>query len=209
MDFRFPDDPIRISREALKSLDDEAPGTWCMQPKYDGWRRPILVHEDGRVAFHAKRNAGEEAAKQPPQDLIEEFKSLPWPVGIALDAEWMGPRLIDVLRGEHRLYLFDITSLNGQFLQNIPPKERYENLKTLFEAVKSKAKVEVSRIILAPMWEQDLWKHFAELEKNEPLCEGVVLRHKASKLIGNRWSATKNQLWHKVKWRDIKEKTAF
>jgi ATP-dependent DNA ligase len=209
MDFRFPDDPLRISRDALKGLDDEAPGTWCMQPKYDGWRRPIWIHEDGRVAFHAKRNSGEEAAKQPPTDLVEEFRSLGWPTGIALDAEWMGPRLIDVLKGEHRLYLFDIVALNGEFLQGMAPKQRYENLRTLFEMVKAKSKTEASRIVLAPMWEQDLWKHFEELEKHEPLCEGVVLRHKNSGLIGNRWEATKNKLWHKVKWRDIKERTAF
>lgn len=209
MDFRFPDDPIRISRDGLKKLDDEPEGSWCLQPKYDGWRRPIYVHEDGRVAFHAKRNDGEEASKQPPQDLVEEFKSLPWPKGLALDAEWMGPRLVDVLHGEHRLYLFDITYLDGQFLKDMPPQQRYEGLRTLFEMVKAKGRTDTPRIILAPMWDRELWKHFEELEKNEPLCEGVVVRHKSSGLVGSRWEATKNKLWHKVKWRDIKEKTAF
>lgn len=226
MEFRFPDNPTRISRDALMELDQERPGTWTAQPKYDGWRRPIYVHEDGRVTFHAKYqdHTKEEAAKQPPAELVEEFKSLAWPKGIALDVEWMGTRLKDELKGEHHFQIFDLLAMNGQFLENMPHAERLANLKTICELVRGKPLpndrergilIPSSDLSLAPhvhlvqTVDRDLWKFFEEHEKNNPLAEGVVIRHAQSKLIGDRWGATDNRLWHKIKWRNIKEATAF
>lgn len=225
MEFRFPDNPTRISRDALMELDQEAPGTWVATPKYDGWRRPIYVHEDGRVTFHAKYADGrEEAAKQPPPALVEEFKSLKWPKGIALDVEWMGTRMVEELKGEHHFQIFDLLAMNGQFLEAMPPAERVANLKTICELIRGKpiqgdkAKgiiLPASDLSLTPhihlveTVDRDLWRFFEELEKNNPLCEGIVIRHAQSRLIGDRWDATSNKLWHKCKWRNIKEATAF
>lgn len=226
MDFRFPDNPVRISRDALKELDQEAPGTWTAQPKYDGWRRPIYVHEDGHVTYHAKYqdHTKEEASKQPPTELIEEFKALNWPKGIALDVEWMGTRMKDELKGQHHFQIFDLLAMNGEFLEKMPPSERIANLKTICELVRGKpfsgdsakgiligpdGSSLTEHIHLVETVDRDLWKFFEAQEKGNPLAEGIVIRHKASKLTGDRWASTDNRLWHKIKWRNIKEATAF
>jgi ATP-dependent DNA ligase len=209
MDYRFPDDPSRISKDALKRLDEETPpGTYLCQKKLDGWRRPAWFHEDGTITYHSKRNHGEEAAIQPPEELRRELEGMGWPRGIALDMEWMGPRLKDVLRGENHFYIFDLLCHDGRFLEDIPPAQRHATLKTLFEMLKAASKTPTDRIHLVEMVDRDLWKFF-EQEQENPLAEGIVLRHAESSLVGDRWETKKNRLWLKCKWRDIKEPTVL
>lgn len=219
MEFRYPDNPVRISRDALKELDAEGPGVWALAPKMDGWRREVCFHEDNRVTFHAKHNTGEEAARNAPEDLVNELKGLSWPKGLVLDIEWMGTRLKDLYKGEHAFHILDVLAVEGTFLEKVNPFERHKMLRDICLLVSkggSEPKDPLSseldlteRIHLTPMKDRNLWSHFVEQEKNNPKAEGVVVRHVASGLILDRWAAKENKLWHKVKWRDIKEKTAF
>ena len=111
--FRYPDDPLRVSVDHLKKLQDKEPGRWMAQFKYDGWRCPIYKF-DGSFHFYAKRSTTSERDKPPPASLVAELEKLNLPDGCAFDAEWMGPRDIKgLLKGRHYFVLFDMTYHNG------------------------------------------------------------------------------------------------
>jgi ATP-dependent DNA ligase len=203
MKFRYPDDPSRISAEALAKLEQDYPGAFIAQVKGDGWRRPAYI-EDGEVTFYAKSGDGGPAAKLPPQDLIDEFVSMGWPDGIALDMEWMGPRLKDVLRGRHEFWVFDMVYQDHRWLgKRVGFEERLRRLRQVWETLAT-----VPRVKLLQTWDSDLVQRFEE-QKQNPLSEGLVIRSKTSKLIGSATSKKKNPGMMKVKYRDIDEKTEF
>lgn len=222
MTFRFPDDPIRVSKEELSRMDEEMPGTWIAQAKSDGWRRPgYLMNGDvfpdgcplcpsgskkpGRHwHFFAKRGGGEEASRQPPVDLVEELSSLAFPDNVAFDMEWMGPRMVDVLNGLHEFRIFDIQYLEGKWLGGLPFPERYAKLRTLFAAAQAAGRGS-DRVRLVDVVDSGLVRFF-DAQVGDPLSEGVVLRHGKSRLIGDLRGARDNPLWRKVKYRDIKER---
>lgn len=211
MKFRWPDDPNRISAQYLAQLDQDPPGTFIAQPKYDGWRRPAYLFPDG-WRFFAKRGTGEEAAKQPPDDLVKEFASLNWPPGVALDMEWVGPRCKDDLlrrygsRDYNGFRIFDMLYMNGEWIGGMPFGERLRNLETIFSLASGGSVSE--RIFVAPWTDRGLVQFF-EQSKQDPLLEGIVLKRAKSRLEGHPTSAKKNPQWFKVKWRDIKEPALF
>lgn len=225
MMFRFPDDPTRVSREYLRKLDEEPFGTWLAQPKSDGWRRPGYfmngdLFKDGcpicppsqkkagrHWHFFAKKSDGQEALRQPPQDLVEELSLIPFPDNTAFDMEWMGPRVVDALRGRNEFRIFDLMYLSGIWQGTIAFPERYANLKSIFADCIGKTSG-VERISLVPMVDKDLGVYF-DLQKKDGTSEGLVLRHRQSTLIGNVRSVQSNPLWLKVKYRDIKEPALY
>lgn len=220
MRFRFPDDPSRVSQDELKRMDSQ--WVWLAQMKSDGWRRPGYLmdgdsfpqgcplcplgrRQNGRHwHFYAKRGTGEEAAKQPPRDLVEELEALDLPSNTALDMEWMGPRMVDELHGRHEFRVFDIHYMQGAWLGEMTFPERYARLEQVFAAARAATKHSVERVRLVPVVSKDLVKFF-EAQKSDPLSEGLVLRHAKSKLVGDLRSPASNRLWRKVKYRDIKE----
>jgi ATP-dependent DNA ligase len=203
MKFRYPDDPGRISVEGLAQMEQDWPGYLLAQVKGDGWRRPAYI-EEGQVTFYAKRGDGQEAATQPPQDLIDEFMDMGWPDGIALDMEWMGPRCVEVLKGRHEFWIFDMMYFEGKWLGR---RTGFEARLRLLREVLSGLSMP-PRVKLLETWSSDFVAHFDE-QKQNPLSEGLVLRRKDSKLIGSNTSAKKNPGMMKVKYRDIKEKAGF
>lgn len=208
MNFRFPDDPNRISVDYLKELTDSSPeGELYGQVKSDGWRRPGYK-VNGKWSFYAKRGIGEEAAKQPPADLVAEMASMGWPDNIAFDMEWMGTRCKEQLKGVHHFRIFDLLYLDGVWQGKVPFRERYSKLRQLFLAAKQKAIGPTDRIVLVEARTKNLSEWFQE-QKQDPLSEGLVVRRAGSGLIGDIRKNQTNPQWFKIKYRDIKEPTAF
>jgi hypothetical protein len=202
MKFRYPDDPGRITAAYLASLEQDYPGVFLAQVKGDGWRRPAYI--DGDITFYAKRGDGREAATQPPQDLVDEFAEMGWPDGIALDMEWMGPRVKEVMKGRHEFWVFDMVYHDHRWLgRRTGFEDRLKRLREIWAGLRPSPRVK----LLEP-WDGDFVRHFEDQMTN-PLSEGLVLRRKDSKLIGDLSSAKKNPGMMKVKYRDIKEKAGF
>lgn len=206
MKWRYPDDPTRITRDYLCELNESQPGTWLAQVKYDDWRRP--AYRIGKDWNFGSKYGGAKAEIQPPPDLVRELDSMGWPENIALDMGWMGRRCKDVLRGKNMLVVFDMLYLNGAWQGGVPFRQRYDNLKTIFEVARAKAKGPTDRIVLADLQDGDLVKLF-DAQKQDPLSEGLVLRRFDSLLIGNFRNREKNPLWKKIKYRDIHEPTGY
>jgi len=195
LQYRYPDDPVRITTENLKTM---AQGLWLAQKKSDGWRCPAY-RSGGTWTYYSKDGS---RLAMPPVTLTSEFEALPWPDGIAFDMEWMGPRQAAHLRGHHSFRAFDLLYLDGKWLGNVGFQERYRLLQDAFSAIpKGKHSPNVT---LVPLIHGDLLPAF-EKEKSDPLSEGLVIRMTTSKLVGNLKSKTKNPFWRKLKYRDVHE----
>lgn len=195
--FRYPDNPVEVGPAELYRIERDEPGRHLAQFKWDGWRRPIYIEDDG-IKLFSKHDF--QAKKSPPQALMDELKSLSFPVGTAFDAEWMGQRCTSLLNGRHYFVLFDLPYYNGQWQGDVPYEQRYANLKTLFALHKARAGVETPNIVLEPTVELGFLEMF-ERSKQMPLTEGIVLKARTSKLKGKFVGAADNGLWIKCKWR--------
>lgn len=223
MDFRYPDDPIRVPHDQLQEMEDLLPGQWIAQPKGDGWRRPGYF-ENGQWVFYSKRN--EEASKLPPEDLLGELAGMTWPEGTAIDMEWMGPRCVEEMRKRHyglnllpvpyqgktydptpghELWIFDLLYADGKWQGRQPADERIAKLEKIFKQA-SAGSPGHPRIILVQSRREKLADFFQEQTK-DPLSEGLVLRQAQSKLIGSARNPAKNKGMLKAKYRDIKTAT--
>ena len=205
--FRYPDDPRRISVEKLKTVEETEPaGSWLAQKKWDDWRKPAYKI-NGVWTFKSKH--AKEARIIPPPDLVRELDALQLPDNTALDLGWVGRRdVYETLNGRNFLVLWDLLYWNDQWQGQVPYLQRWANLKTLVTLHKEKASIPTDRILLAETREKGFAEYFEE-QKQDPLSEGIVLKRTISKLIGNASKAEDNPHWWKVKYRDIKEPTAF
>jgi hypothetical protein len=195
MQYRFPDDPLRITTENLKTM---VPGQWLAQKKSDGWRCPAY-RSDGVWTYYSKD--GNRLA-MPPETLRREFEALAWPENVAIDMEWMGPRCSSTLKGQHSFRLFDLIYFGNKWLGTTGFQERHARLSETFsKASKGKAHPNVA---LVPILHGDLLAAF-EKEKSDPLSEGLVIRMASSGLVGSHKSKSKNPFWRKLKYRDVHE----
>src|SRR3990172_13001131 len=105
MQFRWPDDPLRVGPAELIRIDRTEPVQWFGTFKWDGWRRPIYI-DNGTIQLFSKHDW--QAKKIPPRALMDELRSMGFPDGKAIDAEWMGPRCAEVMGGRHWFVLFDL-----------------------------------------------------------------------------------------------------
>jgi len=175
---RHPDNPQKVSVDYLCGLDAQAPGRWLAQKKLDGWRR-TADNTSGSWVYGAKHTTGS-AAKQLPEELRREFESLPWPKGVALDMEWLGNRVVSDVKG-HSLHVFDILMLNGEWMGYVSFQDRYSILHEMMriDYCGSGQNVKIVPVRCNP----GLSDFFLE-QNQDPLSEGIVVRHKDSKLIG-------------------------
>ena len=194
--YRFPDNPCLIPFGELAYYDKQ--GGWMCQPKWDGWRRPCyLLKAKGLWEFHAKHT---EQGISPPAGLVAELVSLDFPDGTAFDAEWMGPRVIDVLRGRHFFMMLDLLYWGGQWQGDVPCESRYQNMKTLVTLSKAKQRVPTPNIEVVDSIDAGFLGYFKD-QRTNPLTEGVVIKHKRSLLKGDFRRPQDNPLWFKAKYR--------
>ena len=203
---RYPDNPTAISFDFLKQLDRDPPGTWIGSAKLDGWRK-ICDNTSGAWHYGAKHTKGD-AARPLPEDLRLEFGSLPWPAGICLDAEWLGPRVASVVK-EHSLHVFDILTAGGEWLGNVPYWKRQEMLKDLrvdmvesFWEIPLRQQLPEGRHVhlVQTFSNPGLCERYEE-QKLNPLSEGLVVRHKSSLLTGSFAGCAKGDRFYKIKYR--------
>jgi hypothetical protein len=194
----------------MHKLERMSPGIWWGFTKGDGWRRPCYFDERGWT-YYAKRGEGEEARKSPPDVLRKQFESMKWPRGMALDLEWMGPRLREYFPSEHNheFWIFDILYHDWKWQGKVGFADRWELLNEVYDDACGGKPEDFPRIRLLTPAKENLVEAFEE-EKGNPLSEGLVLRHVEGHLIGNLDKAQKNPVaMKKVKYRSIKEKAAF
>lgn len=190
--FRYPDNPFSVMPSVLLDLEKQ-PGRWIAQLKYDGFRS-LLYKENGQWIRHSKYDTGPQARKQIPLSLISALDDLNLPDGTAFDAEWMGLRAVEHLRGRHFLVVFDLHYMDRQWQGDLPYVQRLQTLKKLLAKNKS------PDIELIGSTEIGLLNLF-EQSKSMPLTEGIVVKAKDSLLKGGRNASVKNPKWMKVKWR--------
>jgi ATP-dependent DNA ligase len=199
--FRYPDDPRRISQDYLKKLEDKSkPGQLIGQFKWDDWRL-MATKDAGAWRFFAKRGSKEDRSKQPPEDLKAALSSLKLPDGTTLDMGWVGPRdPFKVLKGRHFFVVWDLMYWEGKWQGELPYSDRLLHLLAVVKNSELIQTVESRELDLSKMFEES---------KAHPEYEGIVVKRANSKLVGGWAKAEDNPSWWKVKYRDIKEPTAF
>jgi len=147
--------------------------------------------QDGELHFISRHDR--------PIDVCDEIRQavteLDLPENSMLDCEWMARRPnYKLLEDTEKLYILGLLWWEDEWMGRMGEAARYEKL------------LEALGIISDPIRipdtvESDLFDFF-EQQVNNWITEGVVLKHKDAKLIGNRKECKKNNLWNKVKWRD-------
>ncbi len=183
-----PDNPNLIDVDYLRRLDADAPGRWLAQPKLDGWRRWAWLDDAG---WHWGAKKG--LARAPlPEDLRRKFEALPWPAGIGLDMEWVGPRQAG---GAHSsLHLFDLWMAGGTWLGKFPFQHRYHCLANIVAEIDMKEDSALCIFIVSIRANPGLVALF-EAQRANPLSEGLVIRRADSGLVGGG----SNPLWFKIR----------
>ena len=200
---RYPDNPNRVSLHFLRELDTHPPGTWIGSPKLDGYRR-VCENVTDHWEYRAKHTAGP-AATQMSDALTLEFESLPWPAGIALDCEFVGRRCVEhVVR--HSLHIFDILFHEGEWLGGMGYERRLELLNKVCQQagvqVPDKSEAETSVFLVPTFVNPGLVERFMEQLEN-PLSEGLVIRHRHSGLIGSFKAPASNPSVYKCKFDEV------
>jgi ATP-dependent DNA ligase len=119
--------------------------------------------------------------------VIASIEKLQLPDQIMLDGEWLARRTIDEI--PESLFVFDVLWLNGEWQGNVPCWTRHQEL----------LKLTGSRIM--PECVESGFRAFFESRTKIPWTEGIVLKHKSSKVKGDPDECIKNALWVKLKWR--------
>jgi ATP-dependent DNA ligase len=177
----YPDNPVRVGPEFLKLCDNEEPGRYIAQPKYDGYRR--LAHIDaGKVVWQAKRHA--EAA--PMKDQCHYEAVLHHLDGVTLDCEYVGPRQCGGVMPAHRLIVFDVIRHSGEWLRHARFDIRLALLRSMG--------------LQTPRQDKNpgLLDFFLE-QMQDCTSEGIVVRRADSGLILDESRCRDNPMWWKIK----------
>ena len=204
MEFRYPDDPVRLPPHSHLFLGIEDDGEWLAQPKRNGWRR-LAYKENGAWLFYSKEGI---AKRDIPDDLRQKLNALPVPDGTALDTEWMGTRDVAFTGGRNWLEAFDVHYWGFQWQGNIPQEERLGSLGDLL-AMCSVHAGDQDALILVPTWKTGIVGQFERL-KSEYLAgkgegttsEGLVIKKRDARLAGGWTGVIENPAWAKVKYRE-------
>jgi len=199
MDFRHPDNPVAISLEAACGVIDSNATRWIAQPKLDGWRR-LAYHQPSGWEFFSKAN-GTGEGRPMPDELLVSLCRIPWPDGIALDMEWLGPR---VAGSQHSLHVFDVLYVDGLWQGGHGFQERHAALRRAWaEATCGSTPGPVALVQASPVRDSGHLRELFEVQRSNDTSEGLVLRAAESGLIGARPPnrPSDNSLWLKVKFR--------
>lgn len=204
MNYRFPDNPMRISELRLAEIAALEGGDWLSQPKLDGWRRP-MYRSDGTWSFHSKHGTGK-AAVLPDPSLVEELESLRLPDGIGLDGEMLGRRCSSYFRGEQALAIWDLLYEDGQWVGGQPIEERLRRLNRLLRVKRARGEWAMAGSLVTPRVlvvktsteHLDLYHE----QKGFPASEGIVMKRRSSSLVGSFTKSMDNPDWLKIKYRE-------
>jgi len=177
--WRFPD---RLQH--IYSLRMIREGDFLCQTKHDGYYAVII--KDGDYKVLSRHN--KPLAVSP--SMMEAVRSLDLKDGTVLHGEWTGLRQAD--RSES-IVLFSITYLAYEWLGTLTEEERFGFLTSL--GMKPHPSI--------PIVENQI-TGYAQMYKrmvDDPRTEGVVLKKRTTKLIGDLRSSKDNPGFYKLKWR--------
>ena len=177
--WRSPDKPNRIY-----SLRYVKEGDYLAQVKKDG-HNAVVIKDGGEVRIWSRT---EKPLRVSPW-LVESIRSLDLADGDVLNGEWTGLRKADREEGMH---FYGWMFSKYEWLGSLDEEERYKRLLDLREA----KGVAVLKSVTEGYG--DLYRSTVD----DWATEGIVLKNRKSKLIGNRSESAKNQQWLKLKWRD-------
>lgn len=196
------DNPTAVSPDFLKKIDQDPPGTWIAQPKYDGWRR-CAWRVDGKWIWQSKKgSAGADVAM--PANLVSELESLPLKAGvdIGLDCEWVGKRMVESVDRD-RLIIFDVMT-DKTFEMRLGTLYALEAFRKDQKKIGSPER-DAQCVEFCGSWTNPgLFDRFQEQMTN-PLSEGLVVRRADSRHLMGRNGCLTNPHVLKVKYRNIRE----
>ena len=219
MEYRYPDDPIRLPPSSAMFANIDKDGSWRAGPKRNGWRR-LAYKENGIWTLHAKRDTSPEAKRPLSADLVKRLAAFPIPDGTALDLEWMGTRDVAYTGGQPQwLEAIDIHYWNYQWQGDLAFDERMKSLADLIALCAAADGSNIKTLVLVPTWKDDIYKQFCRLamewktssealakgtvlQTEGAISEGVVLKKGTGKLRGDRTHTVDNPFWAKVKYRE-------
>lgn len=200
MPVRTPDKPHRIKQDSLFEFDED--GTYIATAKYDGYR--CIVDWDGSKAACFSRRGSKQGGptehpigpylKEQLQEWLIQNKISP---NTRFDGEWLKFRT----KCDPVIVIFGIQYSNSKWIGTEPELVRWELTKSF--------DYNIPGIMLAESVESNYSKFFNDLKQrdytineNDWKCEGIVLKHVRSTLVGRLDTSAKNSLWFKAKWRD-------
>ena len=186
MKLRFPDKPVHIY--SLKMIKE---GDYIAQPKLDGFNA-LIFREKGELVVLSR-------VMKPlaiSDDMRDALKLLPLEDGTVLNAEWTCRR---EAWKEEGMWLFDMMYEKGEWIGHWPIEERMMRLIQIHGGVRP----------VTGRWPVHLvagqTENYAQLYKSlidNMKTEGIVLKRKGSKLVGDFHKSVDNPAMFKLKWRD-------
>ncbi len=186
---RFGDSPSLVSLSHLDKLDKAPSGTYFASAKLDGRRRHALY--DGHTWHYIAKNRQD--SEPLPEHLRTALESIEWPP-ICLDLEWTGLRQ---LGDEGSLYIFDVLMSEGLWVQ-APFSQRLSALQCWKAQIHPL--IRVAQYVSNPSM-TDLF----QMQLQEPLSEGIVIRHKDQVNRGSFEKSVENPLMWKCKFSRVKD----
>jgi len=174
---RYGDKPHQMSEKALIELDN---GTYLCEPKIDGWRGQVHQIDSTLVVF-----SGGFLLLPITPGILDGFPKLGH--GTVWDVEWTSRRACKM----ESMNIFGIMYLDSKWQGELTHEVRRQFLID-----------NIPESFLVPSWDSDFLDHYEEMKKTPDIYEGVVLKHRNSKLKGGPSGIKKNGLWVKVKFRE-------
>ena len=186
---RKPDKPHRISQDQLDVLDN---GQYISTIKKDGWRCVLLTTADGMHQAWSRHGKRLDTHTKFDPSILRAFEKFDAPPMTWIDTEWEAIRQGNKY-GISRCMVFGILRWDKKWLARTPEEERWA--RTLELPVDGK-------FLYLPEHTEEGFRAFFEKSKESYDNEGIVLKHKKSRLVLDRKGSKKNALWLKIKWRD-------
>lgn len=189
----YPDAPNEQHPSELPRWD--ASGKYICQQKIDGWRMILILHPEGPqfISRHDRNHTAdiEDHIYEQAERLYEVF-----PERTQLDTEWASRRCKELgLRPQ--LYLHDILRFGKKWLRSTTYEDRWDLLQKHFNSLDVSLE-DIKLIEEAPAGE---FASYYQAQKSIPLSEGVVVKHRRSKMTSGRRGSKKNLQWFKVRYR--------
>lgn len=175
-------------------MDKKENGEYIATAKYDGYRCIFITEDDIEPCWSRRaKNLGGPSKHPTSDELLEAINKFridnKIPNNTMLDAEWMAKRAS--VGQPDFLAVFGVFYWGDKYLGRKLETKRWELISGLQYN---------DRIKLVEHTEENYVDFYREHEGN-PLLEGVVLKHKYSKLVGHLQKSKKNPLWMKCRWR--------
>jgi hypothetical protein len=183
---RFPDKPFHIY--TLAAIRE---GEYLAQKKLDGWNS-LLVKEAGKLIV-LRRDMRQQACSK---ELLAALETLDLKDGDVLNGEWTCRRKAN---REEAMWLFDVMYLGHEWIGNQTTVMRYARLWDMLEGRYNGNPPEHLHLIDSVTTD---YANFYRSTIDDWKTEGIVLKHKEARLIGDPNKSKDNPRMFKLKWRD-------